>query len=449
MTTAAALEPQAMGAHGIALLERDRWSPGQVTEYQRERLRSLVRHAVARSPYYREALGPDAVDAELAELPTLPKALLMEQFDGIVADPRVRLADLERFLSAADAGRRFLDEYRVFSTSGTSGAPGLFLYSEEEFAYWVGVFVRTLARVGVNAGTRLVGLGAPSDLHLSRQVIAALQAGRAGAPRLSVTTPFDETVAALNRYQPEAIAGYPSVVALLAEEQLEGRLRISPHVVLTTSEVLTDDAAARIERAWVTPVEGYFSTEVPVIAGDSSDHVGLHVCEEAILEVVDEHGRPVPSGLPGAKLLLTNLVNRTQPLIRYELLDSVQLAEGPDPSGRPFQRISRIDGRSDDVLRLPTATGGTVEVHPYRLRAPFVQLLDVLQYQIVQRPSGLDVRIVVRTQADYDVPARVRATVEQAVRDAGAACSVQVEMVGEIAREPGPAAKAKLVRSEL
>jgi phenylacetate-coenzyme A ligase PaaK-like adenylate-forming protein len=155
----------------------------------------------------------------------------------------------------------------------------------------------------------------------------------------------------------------------------------------------------------------------------------------------------VPPGRPGAKVLLTNLVNRAQPLIRYELLDCVELAAGPDASGRPYDRIARIDGRSDDVLGLPGRAGGTVAVHPYRLRAPFVRLLDVVQYQLVHRPSGLDVLVVVRHGAGRDVATVVRAALEDALREAGAVCPVEVEVVAEIAREPGPAAKVKLVRS--
>ena len=150
----------------------------------------------------------------------------MEELDRIVTNPRLRLAELEPFLAAADAGALYLGEYRVFSTSGTSGVPGLFVYSQAEFADWVAVFVRSFARLGMTPDTRIVGLGAPSALHLSQQVIAAIQAGRSGAPRVSVTTPLDEMVAALERYQPEVIGGYPSVIALLAEEQLQGRLAI-------------------------------------------------------------------------------------------------------------------------------------------------------------------------------------------------------------------------------
>ena len=68
--------------------------------------------------------------------------------------------------------------------------------------------------------------------------------------------------------------------------------------MFTSSEVLTDDAAARIASAWTKPAQGYFTTEVGVVASGSLDHVGLHVCEEAILEVVDERGRlaRVPAG---------------------------------------------------------------------------------------------------------------------------------------------------------
>ena len=452
MATAAVMtDPQSstlLRRHALELLGRDRWSRERLLELQQLRLRELLRDAVRRSPYYREVLGHDAHRRPLADLPTLPKPLLMEHFDDIVTDPRLRRADLESFLDAADAGFLYRDEYRIFSTSGTTGAPGLFVYSQAEFAHWAAVFLRSLARLGVTAETRLAGIGAPGALHLSRQIIAVLPGAQTGAPRLSVTTPLDEMVAALNAYEPEALAGYPSVLSLLAEEQLQGRLRIDPRLVLSTSELLTENAASRIEAAWTMPVEGYFSTEVGVIASASLDRVGMHVCEEAIVEVVDESGEPVPPGELGAKVLLTNLVNRAQPLIRYELSDAVALERGPDPSGRPYDRVARVDGRSDDVLVLPTDAGGAVAVHPFRLREPFVRLLDVLQYQIVRRPDALVVRIVVREPTPPALPGRVRAAVEHAVAEAGANVPVRVDVVPAIEREPGHAAKVKLVVSE-
>src|SRR4029078_7696221 len=153
-----------------------------------------------------------------------PKRVLMEQFDRIVTDRGLHLADLKPFLARADAGALFLDQYRIFSTAGTTGVPGLFLYSRAEFAHWPAVFVRSFARLGMTPETRIVGVGAPSALHLSQQVIAAMQAGRGGAPRVSVATPLDEMVAALEAYQPEVIGGYPSSFSIPSGERLPREL---------------------------------------------------------------------------------------------------------------------------------------------------------------------------------------------------------------------------------
>src|SRR5262245_65412728 len=99
MTAAVAtlLSPQALQAHALELLERDGWSRERLLEYQRVRLRSMIEHAVERSEYYCEALGPDAADADLSDLPTLPKSLLVDEFERGVTDPRARRRGLEAF----------------------------------------------------------------------------------------------------------------------------------------------------------------------------------------------------------------------------------------------------------------------------------------------------------------------------------------------------------------
>ena len=146
-------------------------------------------------------------------------------------------------------------------------------------------------------------------------------------------------------------------------------------------------------------------------------------------------------------MLVTNLVNRTQPLIRCELADSVTLAAGPDPTGLPYRRIASIDGRSDDILRFPGAAGGEVAVHPYRLRAPFTALGDVRQYQIVQHERHLQVRIVLQAAAGRDTAARVHAALVESLEAAGAVPPpIEVVPVEAIERESGHAAKLKLVK---
>ena len=153
------LAPQALQRHAIELMARDFWSREELDDLHQRRLRHLLEDVVEKSPYYREALGRDAAGAKLTDLPTLPKSVLMEEFDDIVTDPRLRRQDLENFLGAADAGELFLDEYRIFSTSGTSGLAGLFVYSRDEFAHWAGVFLRSLFRLGVTGDTRVTAIG--------------------------------------------------------------------------------------------------------------------------------------------------------------------------------------------------------------------------------------------------------------------------------------------------
>jgi putative adenylate-forming enzyme len=445
-TTLASLQAQA-----AEVIARDRWSRGQILAYQQQQLRKLLAHAITKSPYYRETFGARDVDElRFDELPTLPKATLVDQFDRIVTDPRLWLDALEEHLRGPDPEAPFEGGFRIFSTSGTTGLRALIVYTEAEFRFWVTASLRIFARAGITTETRLAAIGAPHPLHITRQLFAAFRTGRAGAPELSVLTPLDEIVSALNEYQPEAVITYASIGGLLAQEQLEGRLRISPDIVSVGSEVLTDEARGWIDSAWnLQPVEVYASTETLYLASSMPPHPGLHLHEDlALIEVVDEDNRPAPPGEPGYKVLVTNLINRAQPLIRYELSDSAILAAGPDSSGLPFQRLAAVDGRSDDILRFPSASGGEVAVHPYRLRAPFADFGELRQYQIVQHERGLEVRVVLQPSAPSDTPARVQEAVLDALGEAGAVPPpVEVVTVETIERESGHAAKLKLVKT--
>jgi phenylacetate-CoA ligase len=455
VASTAAASGQADRLHALAgeQLARDRWTRDRLLAWQGERLRALLRHAATASPYYREVLGPDAAGGEvpLAELPTLPKATLMDNFDRVVTDPRLRRDQVEAHLAGADPGRPVLGRYRVFATAGTTGLRGLFVYGDEEFASWIATCLRGLACWGLTPATRLVGIGSPSPLHISQQLYSTLLAGRpTTAPRVTVTTPLPELVAALNTYQPEALTAYPSIAAQLAEEQLHGRLRISPSLVATTSEVLTADMRHRIREAWsLDAIDFYGTTEAAVVAAGRQGQTGMDVLEDlVIVEVVDQHHRPVPPGTPGHKVLLTNLVNLTQPLIRYELTDSVTLADGPNPLGLPYARIAAVDGRSDDIITLEAPGGGRVAVHPFRLRAPFAALPEVRQYQIRHDQTGLHVRLVLRPSAPRDTIARVHAALTNELHAAGAlAPPIEVTPVADIPRDSGHGAKLKLIQT--
>ena len=85
---------------------------------------------------------------------------------------------LEAFVAEGDSATEHLGAFRVFSTAGTTGVPGLFVYSRQELQQWIGVDRRCARAVGITAETRFVAIGAPSALHITRQMFAALQTGR-------------------------------------------------------------------------------------------------------------------------------------------------------------------------------------------------------------------------------------------------------------------------------
>ena len=427
------------------LMGRDHWTRDGLLTYQRERVRELVAHAVSQSPYYREVLGPDAAEQPLAELPPLPKATLMAEFDRVVTDPRLRLADLRSHLAADDPSQSFLGAFRVATTSGTTGRRSIVAFTNDEAAVWRAASARPMMRMGIEFGSRFAALGSPSPVHVTRQVLVP---PGVPAPPVSAATPIPELVAALNAQQPVVLVGAVGIWRALAEEQLAGRLRIAPRAAFFSSEALTADVRRRVRDAWgIEPVSGYAATEAPTIAASSPEHPELEIAEDVVvIEIVDENGVEVPPGQPGAKVLLTNLINYAQPLIRYELTDSVVESPLPNPAGRPWRCLLSVDGRTADILYFPGPDGATVAVHPSVLGSAVAPLAEVGEYAFVRDTEGLHAQVVLAQGAAADVGERLRRALVAAIASTGAVPpEVHVEPVTTLPREPG--GKLRLVRS--
>jgi phenylacetate-coenzyme A ligase PaaK-like adenylate-forming protein len=255
-------------------------------------------------------------------------------------------------------------------------------------------------------------------------------------------------VAALNVQQPEVIVGAPGIWRALADEQLAGRLKIAPSAALFSSEATTADLRRRVRDAWgIEPVAGYAATEAPMIAASSPEHPELEIAEDVVvIEIVDEDHQAVPPGRPGAKVLLTNLINYAQPLIRYKLTDSVIESPLPNPAGRPWRCLLSVDGRTADILYFPKSDGTTVAVHPSVLGSAVAPLAEVGEYAFVYDAQGLHAQIVLTPGAVMDVPERLRAALKSAIASTGAVPpEIEVLPVPALRREPG--GKLRLVRS--
>ena len=243
---------------------------------------------------------------------------------------------------------------------------------------------------------------------------------------IPATLPVGQIVRRLNQAQPSALLVHASTLVLLVGEQRAGRLRISPRTITAISEPLTQDNRVAIGDAFgVPPVSQFVSTE-GLVGYSQPGHVVIRFATDmCITELVDGDNRPVPDGTPSAKVLLTNLHNRTQPLIRYELTDRFT---GHPAAGDAYLHAT-VDGRADQAFRY-----GTVTIDPLMIRTVMVKAADIVEYQVRQTGHGIDVAVVADGTPDHGALA---SSLEQILRTAGLPRPrVHVHQVAAIGRHP-------------
>jgi phenylacetate-CoA ligase len=415
-----------------AMRERERWPRERVEALRRERLDELARHAAAHAPFWRKRL-PDG-PVRLADLPVMTKAELMDRFDDVVTDRRLRLADLLDHLERIDDDALYLGEHRVMTSSGSSGRKAVFVYDRAAWAECCGMFLRRSAWHGVTPRVprlRLAMVWGASPTHMSRRGAQSLDVGMHRLCRLGVTQPLPELVGRLNEFQPTHLSAYPSIAGPLADEQLAGRLRVSLQGLMTNSEPLSPQLRERLKLAFGVPAYDFYAT-TEGLYGCECPEGSLHLFDDmCIVENVDADGDPVPPGETGARLLVTNLYNRVQPLIRFEITDVVAVDPEPCACGRSLTRLRSLEGRAEDVLCL-----GGVTVHPLQF-AVVTADPDVREFQVVQQGDGLRLRVALRDGAE-GAPERLRACLGERLSGLGVARpAVEVETVDELERSPG------------
>ncbi|MBI2858574.1 MAG: phenylacetate--CoA ligase family protein, partial [Chloroflexi bacterium] len=382
-------------------------SASNIQRKQTERLYRLFSEARAHSAYYARLYKGLSERPALSQLPAVTKPELMDHFDDWVTDPGIKKAAVSSFVDdPAKIGRRFLGRYLACRSSGVTGQPGIFVHDRHaETVYraltimrgyvpWLRGLVRPCAPWGMRIAAIIVTGG-----HYAALVWIGMSAGLAPFARrgrlriLSVTDPVPELVGALNEFQPAAIIGYPSALSALALQQRGGRLKISPVVLVTGGESMDREQREMVSRTFGCPVhDTYAASEFFGIAFDCR-YGNLHYNSDwLILEPVDAHNNPVPAGQASATVLLTNLANRVQPLLRYDLGDSVTIPGSPCPCGSPLP-VVQVEGRRDDVLSFQGEDGVPVRLMPLALGTIAEETPGVKRVQLIQTgPATLRVR---------------------------------------------------------
>jgi phenylacetate-CoA ligase len=435
-------------------LDRLRWDADRLNALQRGRLRALLAYVSRHSAFHARRLrgiDPGRFElADLARLPVMTKADMMADFDRVVTDHRVSRAAAERALEATSTEPVPMPGgFLCMATGGSSGQRGIFAYDAAGTAEFVTMIFRTriaaLAAIASAdaapgdgpAGPPAAGpqipnstiamVGAPSAVHGTMFVPSIMAGSPVSFVHVPVTLPVPEIVCRLNRLRPDAMFGYPSMLARLAAEQQAGRLAIAPKLVNSTAETLLPAYRVAIRTAFGAPIMNTFATSEGLVgsSGFNEEVIALGT-DGCIVEPVDDCYQPVAPGIPSAKVLVTNLYNHLQPLIRYELGDS--FTRQPDSTEHGHMRVT-VDGRSDAILRYPGA-----EVHPLALRSALLGTPEVLDYQAAQTVHGISVSVLLERPADLRA---LGARLEAALQRAGlAGPQVEVHEVTSLPRHP-------------
>jgi len=389
-----------------------------------QRVRRFVHEALENVPYYR-GLNLDAnawrdENVSVAEL--LRRLPVIDRLE-------VRSRGIE--FRRADVSEQF-----TMSTSGTSGSPMTVYCDRESRALHYAFFDRLWGSAGIRAGKdwRATFYGrtilSPSQ---KRAPYWRLDIAQRNALFSSYHISRDSVRAyatELQRIHPPLVVGYPSSLARLSELALEAGCEMPrPKMVMTTAEMLSDRQRSAIQRAFGVPVtDQYGCTEMTHFVAQcplGSYHIHL---EHGLVEILREDGAACPKGEVG-QVVVTGLVNRAMPLLRYRISDTASLSDHACSCGSTFPVLSRIVGRSDDVLHF--ASGRAVG----RFDPVFKGFAEVLEAQIEQTsPTSLIVRMVPSLGYCAEVGQSIVWEIRKRVGDD---VSIQVELVDAIQRGPG------------
>jgi phenylacetate-CoA ligase len=414
------------------------WSRDQIAVHQRDRLRELLTIAQARSPFHRLRLG--AIDpstfelADLVSLPVMTKAEMMASFDDVVTDRRISRVAAERAIALTTDDPRPIDgAFTVLTSGGSSGERGLFLFDSHAFATFGATLMRpAMARLHAHGGppaggVRIAMVAAASPIHATGAAPRMLDGSPIVFVPMPVTLPLEEIVRRLNELQPPLLYGYPSALARLAREQQEGRLGISPMSVTSTSETLRPDLRAAIAGGFGVPIVDVFGSSEGLVGVSPPDDPVLTFADDCcIVELVDAAGEPAEPGAVADSILVTNLYNHVQPLIRYRIDD--RFVQERDAADHGHLR-ARVEGRRSDVLHF-----GAIDIHPHAITTRLTHTPAIVDYQVHQRGDGVTIDVIAPTGLDT---VAVATDVRDALAGAGLAdAQVIVNVVEALPRHP-------------
>lgn len=364
----------------------------EILELQKERFDTLVAYAREYSPFYRELYHGLESNPSMDSLPLTNKTMLMGQFDGWLTDSELSLAKVDDFLDKPENIGKFLDNKCIVAmTSGTLGTPTKILIDKKTWnvmnaIHYSRLFSLTdLIKVGMKGGKyfTISNPGFSATYNTYRNQVLPNNFNKYRCKAVDVDTPTSEIVTELNKFKPSVFSAYPTTMQLLLPHIKSGSLRINPDIIVLGGETCPPELKKELDASFKSKIQNaYACTEAGMITTPCSEgHLHINL-DWVILEPVDENNKPVPNGIMSHKVLLTNLSNFLQPIIKYEVADKIIIYDEPCKCGSVMPYLY-VEGRTNDILDFQGAQG-IVNISPMAL-ATLGKIKGIVRYQIVQK----------------------------------------------------------------
>jgi phenylacetate-CoA ligase len=268
---------------------------------------------------------------------------------------------------------------RLHSSSGTTGTATVIYHTKQDIEHWTELIARSMYMAGVRKSDvfqNMMGYGLFTGglgFHYGSERIGALTIpASSGNSKRQIRLMRDFHTTAIHITPSYALHLYP----IFAEEGISPRDHLQLRIAFLGAEPYTEETRRRIEDLYgVDAYDSYGLSEMngPGVAFECPMKEGMHLWEDSyILEVIDpETARILPDGEEG-ELVLTTLMRHGMPIIRYRTGDIASVYPGRCPCGRTHRRISRIKGRSDDMLIIKG-----VNVYPMQIEKVLMEVAEV------------------------------------------------------------------------
>lgn len=374
-----------------SLLANERLPSDELAGLTARRSTQIAQFAQAQSPFYRDLYSSRGMSARdltdpqaWTELPVVDRTALRDRAADVPtseANPRT----MRPALTGGSTGEPF----RAYHDTRVPTLP----LSWRMYRWWGVQPWDDLARVG------RWGFGARASAANAIQWWPTRQVYTDAS--LIDRSSLSAFVGRIERVRPALIEGYVGAMLELARFVEEEGVQLPvPRAVATTAAPLTEDVRRRLQTVLGAPVyDEYRAAELGWMAGECREQNGLHCFTDMRrIEVVDAQDRPAAPGVVG-DLVVTDLTNRVFPLVRYRLGDRGSLVEQPCACGVTLPLMAKPDGRTTDLLRLPS---GAAMGH--RLHGMFGGYPDAVRlFQIHQKADyTITVRVVRGPHPDAD-----------------------------------------------